>query len=37
MLGLIVAGYVYLLATFGWPGLVVLAVHIGTMLLTIRR
>ncbi len=35
--GLIVTGYVVVIATFGWPGLVVAAVHVGLMLLGLHR
>ena len=34
---LIVAGYAALVATWGWPGLLAAAAHIGVLLLTVRR
>jgi hypothetical protein len=33
----IVAGYVALVALWGWPGLLAAAAHIGVLLLTVRR
>jgi len=35
--GLIVVGYVVVIATFGWPGLAVAAVHVVVMLLGLHR
>lgn len=35
--GLIVAGYLTVILTFGWPGVVVAAAHIGVMLLGLHR
>lgn len=35
--GLIVVGYVAVIATFGWPGLLVAAVHVGVLLLGLHR
>ena len=34
---LIVVGYVVVIATFGWPGLVVAAAHVGVLLLGLWR
>ncbi len=35
--GLIVAGYVVVLTTFGWTGAAAVAAHIGVMLLGLHR